>query len=254
MRRREGSLLCISVQLSSDSERGKWDHLTAPYKTLGCPGTFPLPSHKQLQRGAKWSQRAAGAERGRRQQQLRELHSFASTLIERSVLIFDCLLSLLMWSIFLHSANGPPPSLILVTIAPKSLLRALVSNSTALSPAHWDCTLGSQGRSLPCVPYLYGMRTYSRVTKPCCCNKHGKGSLTDGLGSWLDQSLQHGSQMPGSEPSSSRTSTHVESGELSIAQEHHHRPGKVLWSDAASGTAREITELIWTKASFTTET
>lgn len=151
-------------------------------------------------------------------------------------------------------SNGPPPSLILVTIAPKSLLRALVSNSTALSPAHWDCTLGSQGRSLPCVLYLYGMRTYSRVTKPCCCNKHGKGSLTDGLGSWLDQSLQHGSQMPGSEPSSSRTSTHIESGEFSISQEQHHTPGKVLWSDADSGTAREITELIWTKASFTTET
>jgi len=59
--------------------------------------------------------------------------------------------------------------------------------------------------------------------------------------------------MPGSKPSS-RTSAHIASEELSIASEQHHAPGKALWSDAASGTAQEITELIWSKASFPTET
>lgn len=140
--------------------------------------------------------------------------------------------------------SGPPPSLILTTIAPKSLLTAMVSNTTAFSPVHWGCTLGRQGRSLPCVLYLYSMRPCSRVTNPCCCKKYGKSALRGGLGSWLQQCLQYGSQMPGSEPSSTRTSTHVKSGELSIAWEQEHAPGKVLWSDAASGIVQEITELI----------
>lgn len=150
--------------------------------------------------------------------------------------------------------SGPRPSLILITIAPKSLLTAMVSDIIALSLAHWDCTLGSQGRSSPCAMYLYSMRPFSRATNPCCCNKYVKGALTDSLGSWLQQSLQYGALMPASEPSNSRTSTHVESGELSIAWEQEHAPGKVLWSDAASETAQEITALIWSKASFPTET
>lgn len=52
----------------------------------------------------------------RRQQQFRQLHSFPSTLIERSVLIFACL----SLSSHVISLSGPPPSLILITIAPKS--------------------------------------------------------------------------------------------------------------------------------------
>lgn len=83
---------------------------------------------------------------------------------------------------------------------------------------NWDYALGRQSRSLPCMQYRYSIKPYFRVTNPCCCNKYGKGAITGGLkNSWLQWSLQYGSQMPGSEPSSSSTSMHVKSVELSVA-------------------------------------
>lgn len=176
---------------------------------------LPSPSHERLHRGVKWSQRAA-EQRGRRQQQFRQLHSFSFTLIKPCPHLWLCALSS-----HVINLSGPPLSLILIIIASKSLHAATVSNIIALSTdlrVHWDYALGSQSRSLPCMRYLYSIKPYSRVTNPCCCNKHGKGAITGGLeNSWLQWSLQYGSQMPGSEPSSSRTNMHVKSVELSVA-------------------------------------
>lgn len=126
-----------SLQLPLDSERDKWDHLMAPYKTSGCPGTSSPPSHRRLQREAKHSQKAA--------EQFRHLPVF---------FYFNWMQCphLCLPALFSHMTNihGPLSSLILKTIAPKKPpCSYMLSNITDLSPDHWDCILRSQGRHYP---------------------------------------------------------------------------------------------------------
>lgn len=96
---------------------------------------------------------------------------FSSTLTECRILIFACLF-------FSHITNlhGPPSSLILKTFAPK---KPPCSYGVKY---YWPLRQHPEEsrQALPCILDLYSTILYSRITDPCCCNKH-KGALMDGL-------------------------------------------------------------------------
>lgn len=198
------------------------------------PYTFPSPSHK-----AWGAQREELGSEGTRQQQLGQLDKLLLNLNSASSPLLVC------FSLLTQISSWPFPASSFENLCSLKLphnygVKYCCSLTQMLFPAHYECTLESQGRSLPCGLYLYSTRSCFRVTNPRCCNKYGNRVSQE---VWTLGFSKRGSQMPGSEPSKSRTSTHIE----------------VYWetglrSSAASGTAQEITELIWSKASFPTET
>lgn len=76
--------------------------------------------------------------------------------------------------------HGSPSPLILKTFAPKKSPCSYGVKYYWPLPRPLRMPPEESGQATPCILYLYSTILYSRVSNPCCCNKH-KGALTDGL-------------------------------------------------------------------------